>query len=357
MKFTRTQLVVLVILGVLTVATVVFSVGLMVEGTRLMRASQLAETSPITQPADRLISSPPSEPTAAPTSTPIPLPTPTPFTPQTRYDLQIAREPENADLRVQRGYAYMDLGAYESALGDFNMAIELDDSLPEAYLGRGALRFYLREWSAALEDFDRALELNPVYADAFAWRGRLLAARGEYDAGLEALRWAVSLDGSNPLNYTWLGQALLDSGDFVSARGEFTTALLLDPRSIEAYVGRAMAAAKQGDIDAAQDDLHAALAIGPYEPAALHGQAWLYTWHKSGHLAEAEQLAQRAVAGARTELERARYLDTLGWVYYQEGRYEEAEAVLVEAVHLATVGGVVVYRDILDHLDTVREAP
>jgi tetratricopeptide (TPR) repeat protein len=107
-------------------------------------------------------------------------------------------------------------------------------------------------------------------------------------------------------------------------------------------------------LSAAQADLTVALDVAPYDPVALNGQAWFNIWYLEEHSSDAERLAERAIAAARSDLEKARYLHTLGWVYRHQGRYEEAIATLEEAARLATVEGQVVYEAIATHLEDVR---
>jgi len=347
MKLTRTQTIVLAVLGVLTVVVYGCLVSTIVRNSRQTSSAYLAAAQ--TQTA---------RPSPTPTSTPTPTLTPTPIppAPQTRYDLQVTRDPQNPALRVQRGYAYIMLKTYTYAVQDFDTAIGLDAGLTEAYVGRGEAHYYLREWSAALADFERALALNPELADAHTWRGSLLSARGEVGPALEALRQAVALDEQDPQKRILLGQALFSSGNLEEARIEYTAALALDSRSTAAYAGRAMTYAEQNDFDAAQADLYSALDIAPYDPVVLNSQAWLYAWYRHDHLAEAERLARRAIASAEDDFQKATYLDTLGWVYYQQGRDGEAIPTLEQAAALATVEGQVVYRDILDHLEAAKTA-
>lgn len=353
MRLTRSQLIVLIVLGTLAVGVYGCLVSIILRNSPQI-SQVLAPAAPTLSPSADQTARPSPFPTA--TASPTPTLTPTPIAPQTRYDLQVAREPQNPTLRLQRGYAYIVLDAYTYAIEDFDAAIGLDATLVEAYLGRGEARFHLKEWSAALEDFERALTLNPDLADAHAWRGYLLSERGEYGAALEALRQALALDDADPWKHILLAQALLRGGNPEEAKVAYTMVLTLELRSIEAYVGRAMAQAEQGDFDAAQADLDSALVIAPYNPVALNGQAWFYAWYRHDHLDEAERLARRAVTAAEDDLERARYLHTLGWVYYQQGRYEEAVAALEEAAALATVEGEVVYGEILEHLEEVKAA-
>ena len=347
MKLTRSQQIVLIALGVLTLVVYGVLVSTVVRSSR--------QASPASLPTAQA-----GEPTATlpPTATPAPTLTPTPIppAPQTRYDLQVANEPENPALRLQRGHAYIVLDAPIYAIADFDAAIELDGTLAGAYVGRGEALFHVKEWSAALDDFERALALNPELADAHAWRGYLLSERGQYGAAIQALRQASELDKGDPWKYIALARALLRDGSTDEAKIEYTAALALDARSVDAYVGRAMAYAEEGDLDAAQADVYSALDVAPFDPVALNGQAWLYAHYRRTQLAEAEQLAQRAVDGAEDDLEKAHYLHTLGWVYYQQERCEEAVATLEEAAALATVEGKVVYREIEEHLEEAKAA-
>jgi tetratricopeptide (TPR) repeat protein len=343
MKLTRSQRIVLIVLGALTVLVYGCLVSIVVRNSR--------QTSPVDSPTTQA-----EEPTPGPTPTtsPTPAPTPTPVAPQTRYDLQVARERENATLRVQRGTAYVALEAYAYALQDFDAAIEIDPGLPQAHLGRGQAHFHLKEWSAALEDFAQAAALNPDLAEAHAWRGHVLAEWEDYGPAVEALERAVSLDDTDPIKHLWLAEALLCGGNPGEARIEYTAALALDERLAAAYVGRALAYAQQWDFAAAQADLDSALAVAPHDPVALNGQARFYAWYRHDHLDEAERLAQRAIAGAEGDFEKARYLHTLGWTYFQQRRYEEAAATLEQAAALATVEGQVAYREILEHLEQTQ---
>ncbi|MEE8391756.1 MAG: tetratricopeptide repeat protein [Anaerolineae bacterium] len=309
-----------------------------------------------------LVQTPTVPPTATaspfPTPTSAPTFTPTPSAPQTSYDSQIAAEPENPSLRLQRGYAYIEMGVYTDALEDFDLAIVaaagMTETLAEAHTGRGAARFHGKEWSTALEDFNQALALNPDLANAHAWRGHLLSERGELELGIEALRQAVTLDETDPAKYIWLAQALLRNASPGEAKAAYSAALSLESHSVEAYIGQAMAEVELGDLDAAQVNLSHAMSTAPFNPVALNGRAWFYARHQQDRLFEAGQLAQQAVEGAKDDLEKARYLHTLGQIYYQQGYLEQAITTLEEAATLATIEGEVIYDEILEDLEEFK---
>jgi tetratricopeptide (TPR) repeat protein len=361
-KMSCSQRIIIIILGLLTVVVCGALASIFILNPEVISqivAPPTATLIPTLTPLPPSPTPPPiafSLPTPTPTLVPTPTPIPTPASdaPQTDYDTLIAEQPNNPTLRLQRGYAYIEMGAHAYAVEDFNTAIALDGTSAEPYLGHGVARFHTKEWTAALADFDQALALNPGLADAYAWRGYLLSERGRLNAGLGDLRQAIALDETDPAKHIRLGHAYLHNGRPGQAKVAFSTALSLESHSVEAYAGRAMAEAELGDLEAAETNLSHAMSTGPFHPAALHARAWLRAWYQPDHLYEAGQLAQQAVEAATNDLEKARYLDTLGWLYYLQGYRDQASATLEEAVTLATVEGELVYGEILDHLERLR---
>ena len=355
MKLTRTQIISLVALGTVTIGTYGCVTTILSRNAR--QISHVVRLAGTESPPDDVPRASPS-----PTGIPTPIPTdvlalpPLPPVPQTRYDLQVESDPEHSGLRLQRAYVYLTLEAYGPAVQEFDVAVALDPARADAYLGRGQARFHVKEWTAALEDFDRARQLDSELADAYAWRGHVLAQRGDSGAATEELQQAVTLDATDHTKRILLANALLAGGRAAEAHDQYAFVLLLQPRAAEAYVGRAMALAELGQLEAAQTDLDIASSISPHSPIVMNGMAWYHAWYLDSYLHEAEQLCERALEKARDDLERARYLDTLGWVYYQQARYGDAEAALERAGELATVEGEVVYARIVEHLEAARAA-
>jgi tetratricopeptide (TPR) repeat protein len=359
MKLGRSQVVLLCILVLSTVAVLgalAFVAARNLPQIRLVLATRSTPTvARIPLPAATATASPSATPTLAATPTPNTTPAVVPILPQTRFDLQIDRDPENAGLRLQRGAAYLDLGVPNLALADFETAIRIDPTLAEAYLSRGQALFVLKQWQRALADFEQAATLDPMLAEALAWRGYVLLERGEYTLALEAFQRAGALSDANPRLHTLTGDALGRGGRAEDALFEYELALVSDERYLPALVGRAMARAELGEIDQAYDDLARALDLVPHDPLALNGLAWLYAWYRGDHLADAELLAKRALAGASDDLAQARCLHTLGWTYYRLERYEEARVALGEAASLATIDGEIVVAGLAAHLELARE--
>jgi tetratricopeptide (TPR) repeat protein/tRNA A-37 threonylcarbamoyl transferase component Bud32 len=74
----------------------------------------------------------------------------------------LSREPRDAQLWAQRGQTYIACQAWALAAEDFERALQLDDGLASAYLGRGHVRVQLGQVAAGTADAERAVRTGPA---------------------------------------------------------------------------------------------------------------------------------------------------------------------------------------------------
>ena len=79
-----------------------------------------------------------------------------------------------AGLHVNRANAYDANGDMDSALKDYNRAIELAPDSASIYYNRAVLFVSQKDYDSALKDYDSAIRLNPGYVAALYNRGRYL---------------------------------------------------------------------------------------------------------------------------------------------------------------------------------------
>ena len=68
---------------------------------------------------------------------------------------------DRAGTFVNRGIIYMNRGAYDRALADFDNAILLEPTLAEGHVNRGGALLAQHDYDAAIAAIDRGLTLNP----------------------------------------------------------------------------------------------------------------------------------------------------------------------------------------------------
>jgi tetratricopeptide (TPR) repeat protein len=188
----------------------------------------------------------------------------------------------------------------------------------------------------ALQMFERAIALDPDYAEAWAGLGGAYALKGAslsmpemLDKAIDAEKRALAIDPSMAEASTWLGAALLGKGQAEEAIAILQAAVQLEPNHARAYQGLARAHwIGRGDFKPAIEALEKGVSINPQFGYAYLQLALLYS--ETGEFAKAEAAARHAIelqeqyisgeeglliVGAHTRL---------GYVYYRQGRYEDA---------------------------------
>lgn len=106
-----------------------------------------------------------------------------------------------------RGNDFRKKGQYDSAIEDYNKAIQLDPNLAQAYGNRGLAHGRKGEYDRSIEDCSKAIALNPDDPSA-AYINRSLAysCKGEYDRAIEDCNKAIALDPNNALAHDLLSE-------------------------------------------------------------------------------------------------------------------------------------------------------
>ena len=79
-------------------------------------------------------------------------------------------EPKN-HAYLELGYESIVIEDYNSAIKNFNKAIEVDPESVEAYNMRGLVLGIMGDYSSALADFNRSIQIDPENAEAYKSRG------------------------------------------------------------------------------------------------------------------------------------------------------------------------------------------
>jgi serine/threonine protein kinase/tetratricopeptide (TPR) repeat protein len=188
----------------------------------------------------------------------------------------------------------------------------------------------------AIAAFEEAIQHDAEYAMAWATLGGAYTLKGSFLSitdlvrkGVEMERRAIAIAPGLSDAYNWLGAGLLTLGETDEAIAAIRDAIRLEPDNGQAYqgLGRALWVGK-GDFAAAIPAFRKAIELNPEAGYSYLQLGLLLAWE--GQYAEAEEVCKRAVelqdqyisgnAGLQVVGANAR----LGYVYYLQGRYEEA---------------------------------
>ena len=120
-------------------------------------------------------------------------------TPQPKIEaspVPVKKEPDFSFYQ-NRANANFVMGEYDTAITDYNRAIELNPKEPDVYFSRGLAYFNKQSYTTAIADFDRVIELDPKEAMAYFKRGNALERTGNFERALSDYQKAVELDPDN----------------------------------------------------------------------------------------------------------------------------------------------------------------
>ena len=250
-------------------------------------------------------------------------------------------------------------GSARLALLYGRLAAFLQPDNAEALLLTGDILTEQQQFDLALDAYKEVPESDPLALNAKL--GQVLALRRSerLDEAVSTLRDALVIEADSISLWQSLGDVYLQNDEPEAAIAAFSSAidLLPDPDMPAAwrlYYSRAIAEHKSDDWPRAEADFRQALKLMPDEANVLNYLGYSLV-ERGEKLDEALEMIESAAA---SRPDSGAISDSLGWVYFQLGRYEEAEAEMERAVQLLPVDPILSdhYGDVLWMVDRKREA-
>jgi TolB-like protein/DNA-binding winged helix-turn-helix (wHTH) protein/Tfp pilus assembly protein PilF len=155
------------------------------------------------------------------------------------FQRAVQRDPQYAQAYVGLAETYGLLGSYELlppeksfplAIKFANKALELDDTLSEAYSARATAECYYEfDWAAADRDFRRAIALDPSSASAHHQYGEYFTSVGKGERAIAELKIARELDPLSLPLFSTIGRMYREAHQYDEAAKQCKQSLVLDP--------------------------------------------------------------------------------------------------------------------------------
>ena len=195
----------------------------------------------------------------------------------------IALDPGCALAYAGMSDAYLDLDEWRflpmlrQALEAATKALEIDDTLGEAYSSRARARLYLDwDWSRAESDFKRALELSPGYGRAHGDYAFFLSAMGRHTEAVAEGKLALEIDPLSASVHSTLGILLYYARRPDEAIEYCRKGIELYPEHFDLHVHLGMALAEKGRFEEAITELQRAMTLSPGSKHALEKLGIVY---------------------------------------------------------------------------------
>lgn len=195
------------------------------------------------------------------------------------------------------------------------------------------IRYYLgtaierqEDWLRARETFEKIPEDSELYPDALYHRSYLNHQLGEVDMAINQLRELIESGYARVEFYDFLASLYEEQNDSEKALETLMEGSKKYPGETSLLYHRGVTYERLGNRAAAMDVMKAVLKLDPDHPEALNYLAYGYA-ETGGDLDLALQLVEKAL-----EYKHAPHIvDTLGWVHYRLGNFDQAREALERA--------------------------
>jgi Flp pilus assembly protein TadD len=167
----------------------------------------------------------------------------------------IAKYPQNAVARNNRGYMYNEFGEYNLAIADFNAGIAANPNYGRLYLNRGVTYERTKQYELALADYDKAFALDSSDVQPLINKGVIYTdVYSDYALGIRFHTEALDRDPTNYNAQKNIGVAYYKHGVADSAIKYYSLAIGFEHVEPHVFYYRGMAYAAKGDYQRAYAD-------------------------------------------------------------------------------------------------------
>lgn len=270
------------------------------------------------------------------------------------YEQAIALKANYPNLREKLAAGYVETGQNEKAVTALEQIVKLNPLSLPAYDQLTALYLRSNDQEKALASARQALVMQPQDMPRHLQIIDLLFKLRKFDQAADALGEARKRFPKTGLLTYYHGVALSQVKKHEEAMKAFEAALVEAANSQpdllngDFYFDYGAASEQAGQYVKAADLFRKSIELDPSNAARSYNYLG-YMWvERDENLEEAGQLIQRAL-----ELEpgNGAYMDSLGWLYYKQGKYSEALVELQRAAEALPEPDAVVYEHIGDACD------
>ena len=286
------------------------------------------------------------------------------------------------DIKIRIGASYFSRSLKDSSLTkitkEFFKTIDKDTVDWQVKMFLGAVAINEKKDSAAIEYFKIVTELARWNVDAWIRLGGLYFDNKKYEEAVKVMDEAIELFPDDHTTNLILGLSLAQLDKHSDARPYLKKSVELNPNDLTSLSSYAYTLSQLKENDQAVNYLKQALTIKPddvnllgtlgliydgmekwaecdsvYERAlqidsqnSLVNNNYAYSLSERGErLKEALKMVEIAIAA---DPDNTSYLDTIGWVYFKLGNYQEAKSYLEKAIEIGGESAVM-----LEHLGDV----
>jgi len=242
-------------------------------------------------------------------------------------------------------FLFIDHKKYEDALILLKgMLKKIPDNSDINHLA-GAAYDGLKNTDKALFHFHKVKENSKFFENATIYLAYIYKKQEKPEKAILCLEEASQKMPDNPEFYFYLGYFHEEFGDFLKAEAVLKRGLTILPDSARLHFRLGVVFDKWGKKDLSIEQMKKVIGLDPQDAHALNYLGYTYL-DMNMNLGEAEQLIRKAM---ELEPKDGYITDSLGWLFFKKGRFQEALTMLEKAISLVPDDPI-----ILEHIGDVH---
>lgn len=197
-----------------------------------------------------------------------------------------------AQFFLQKANEHLGHKEFASAIDLFTQALHLDDTLSEAYFGRGMARGSSGLFDEGINDFNVYIRRHPTSSRAYTKRGIRYVWKGATESAYQDFLQAIALDPGNAEAYDDIGVIYAQRRDFKQALESFRTVIRLEPLYFKAHHNMALVYYILGETDMALVEVNNALHLKADSRNSMLLKSAIL--ENLGHYKESQQISENA---------------------------------------------------------------
>lgn len=231
------------------------------------------------------------------------------------------------EARFALALVYLKLEKGSEAIQEFKVLYEVPAYASKAAFYLGQINYQQQNYGDAAAWFDRVSQ-GSLFIDAKSRAALSKARQGDLPAARERLQELRRTHPSSAIRFYVLeGEFLMNENQFSELFALMSRAIESDPDNLVLRYTRSLASAEINKIDLAEQDLKMILVKEPNNVNALNALGYTLA-SKTFRFDEARKLLDKALSLRAGD---AAIMDSLGWLNFRSGRYEEALVLLQQA--------------------------
>ncbi len=239
----------------------------------------------------------------------------------------LAAEPGNPEALALGAGLRAQAGDLTGALALLGRARDADPGDLDLWLQTGALQKQAGKKDEALATYREAADRFPDRFEPLGSAALLLDDLGRPEEALVTARQALARDPERASARVFLAQILAEMKKAEEAEKVLLEGLAAEPRETTLLYQLGVLYEQTGRWPQAEETMKKILAADPHHYEAMNFLG--YSWADRGlRLSEAEEMVGKALS---LSPEAGHIIDSLGWVYFRQGRYQQALVLLLKA--------------------------